>query len=95
MRIGAELQAGIGNAHELQQLPRPLAQCGARGAIVHPDGFGDLGADARDRIERGHWLLEDHRDVAAAGLHALPRFRVGHVGAAKGISWRKPFFRGS
>ena len=35
-------------------------------------GFGDLVADGQDRIERGHRLLEDHRDlVAADAAHLL------------------------
>ena len=29
-------------------------------------GFGDLGADAHDRVEGGHGLLEDHGDGRAA-----------------------------
>src|SRR5712691_508466 len=38
------------------------------------DRFGDLITDAEDRIERGHRLLEDHRDVVAANLlHLLLR----------------------
>jgi sugar phosphate isomerase/epimerase len=39
----------------------------ARGqAAVALQPFGDLGADAHRRIERGHRVLEDHRDLAAA-----------------------------
>jgi hypothetical protein len=34
-------------------------------------GFHHLLADREDRIERGHRLLEDHRDVAAASLAHL------------------------
>ena len=35
-------------------------------ALVQPDRFADLVADREDRIERGHRLLEDHRDLGAA-----------------------------
>ena len=34
--------------------------------VVGADGFGDLGSDGHDGVERGHGLLEDHGDVAAA-----------------------------
>ena len=33
---------------------------------MRADGFGDLRTDAHDRVERGHGLLEDHGDIAAA-----------------------------
>ena len=33
--------------------------------------LGDLVADREDRVERGHRLLEDHRDVVAADLSQL------------------------
>ncbi|MCU1283930.1 MAG: hypothetical protein JWO13_280 [Acidobacteriales bacterium] len=39
-------------------------------ASVRENGFGDLVADAHDRVERGHWLLKDHGYVSAAdGAH--------------------------
>ena len=41
---------------------------------VQAHRLGDLPADAEDRVERGHWVLEDHRDpVAAELLHASLR----------------------
>src|SRR5690606_6201797 len=41
---------------------------------VELEGLGDLGTDSVHRIERGHRLLEDHRDVVAPdGLEG--RFR--------------------
>jgi hypothetical protein len=33
--------------------------------------LGDLAADAHERVERGHRLLEDHRHVRAAELRGL------------------------
>src|SRR5262245_26586092 len=39
-------------------------------------GFGELAADGKDGIERGHRLLEHHRDLAPADLpHLLFRER--------------------
>jgi len=34
--------------------------------LVGADGFFDLCADTEDGVERGHWLLEDHGECAAA-----------------------------
>ena len=42
--------------------------------LVGADRFGDLRADAHDRVQRGHGLLEDHGDVAAA---AAAHFALG------------------
>ena len=39
--------------------------------MMSQHGFGDLVADAHDRIERGHGLLEDHGDARAAKLAQL------------------------
>ena len=36
-----------------------------------PDRLDDLVADGEHRVQRGHGLLEDHRDVPAAHLHPL------------------------
>ena len=35
---------------------------------VDLEGFGDLAADAKDRVKGGHGLLEDHGDAASAVL---------------------------
>ena len=35
-------------------------------ALVQPDRLADLVADREHRVERGHRLLEDHRDLGAA-----------------------------
>ena len=52
----------------LHQLERALPRAAA--AVAEPDErpFGDLLADAHHRVERGHRLLEDHRDLAAPNL---------------------------
>src|SRR6185369_10584537 len=38
--------------------------------------FGNLFADGKDRIERGHWILKDHGDIVAAHL---AHFGVGKL----------------
>src|SRR5205085_9267511 len=41
-------------------------------SLVQADHLGNLVADRVDRIERGHWLLEDDCDLLAADfLHVL------------------------
>ena len=54
--------------HQPQQFQRPLAGCRAGQALVQEQGFVDLLLDAVQRVERGHRLLEDHRDPVAAHL---------------------------
>ena len=68
--------------------------------MVGEEGFGDLVADAQDRVEGGHGLLEDHGDAAAAeaahgrlgegeeGL-AVEGDGAGHGGAAGGSRRRR------
>ncbi len=63
MRIGARDTVGIGQLHRLDQfLHASVRTCDA----VHLQHLGDLVADPHERIERGHRLLEDHADAAAA-----------------------------
>ena len=64
----------VGDADELQQFERARPRL----CLVHPQmdeqRLLDLLADLHDRIERGHRLLEDHGNVAAAYLaHLLVR----------------------
>ena len=37
--------------------------------------LGDLASDAHDRVQRGHRLLEDHREIASASPAPAPRTR--------------------
>ena len=69
VRIGRQLQRGIRDPHHLEQLARPRQRGRAGHAIVDADGFRDLIAERQDRIERGHRLLENHRDAG----HDRPR----------------------
>ena len=59
--IVVEPALGRGDAHPLEQCQGPLAAFGDRHAIVLLDRFGDLVADAIDRVEREAGVLEDHR----------------------------------
>ena len=66
---------------------RPSSSIGAFAGLfrVHADvdaeRLGDLQSDGQDRIERGHRLLEDHRDVAAADLAHLLVGEVEQIAA--------------
>ena len=66
MGIGLEPLFGFLDADQLQQLQNPRLRRVARQALVHQQGFADLLFDAVQRVERGHRLLEDHRDPVAA-----------------------------
>ena len=72
VRIFVEPAPGVGDAHQVEHLERPLARRPPRHAHVAHDVLGDLRADRQHRIEAGHRLLEDHRDaMAAQALHLL------------------------
>ena len=62
------------DAHRLQKVDRPAPGGGARGALMHPDRLGDLVADREQRVQRGHRVLQDHRDALAAHM---PHLLVG------------------
>ena len=65
MRIAAEAPFRFGDAGASEQGDGALTG----GGVVHPfvqrQRFGDLFADAHERIQGGHRLLKDHRDVLA------------------------------
>jgi len=53
-----------------------------RTALVAHHCFGDLIADSVDRIERGHRLLEHHRNLGAAHLRERGLAEREHVAPA-------------
>lgn len=69
---GANLRLRHGGKFE--RFDNPTANLGAaKRRLVHANGFLNLRADAHHRIQRGHRLLENHGDFAAAQLaHSLP-----------------------
>jgi hypothetical protein len=66
VRIGIEPALRMRDTHQLQQLQRPRPCRLARQALMLAQGGGHLRADPEERIERGHRLLEDHREFFAA-----------------------------
>jgi hypothetical protein len=66
----AARRSSLGDLHQLQHLDGSPHRLGAAEPLVQLHALGDLPADAQHRVERGHRLLEDHRDaVAADGAH--------------------------
>src|SRR5437867_8816165 len=64
---------GVGDVHELEHVDRLGHRVAAPEPLVEPDGLGNLLADREYRVQRGHRLLEDHRDLFAADLAHLGR----------------------
>ena len=81
---------GFGNGGAFKSGENARADGGRReGGFVSADGFGNLRADAENGIERGHGLLKDHGDAAAAngapvGLAALGEIERRGIGEVQG-----------
>ncbi len=71
MRVTVNAAGGIGNADQFQEFQHAAAGRFPAAAAVVDDRFGDLAADRVKRIERGHRLLKDHRDLGTADLVEL------------------------
>src|SRR5215831_427663 len=65
----------IGNAHDLEHVACSLARLLTAQPLMDAQGFRNLVANGEDRIERRHWLLENHSDTIAA--------KVAHFGFAE------------
>jgi len=76
VRILGEAPVRVGYADQLQQIERARARRLFVHVLVDDERFHDLQSDGEHRIERGHGLLEDHGDVAAAQLAHL---RLGNL----------------
>jgi hypothetical protein len=61
----------IADANERQQLGGAGAGGGLPKLCVQPQWLSDLAADREDRVQRGHRVLEDHRDLVAANVAHL------------------------
>ena len=63
VRVHLGSLAGLGDAHEVEQLDRPLEGLLLVGALVDSGHLADLPADRVHRVERREGVLEDHRDL--------------------------------
>ena len=66
-----------------KQLERPRARLALAHLQVDEQRLHDLLPDRQDRVERGHRLLEDHRDVAAAHLAHVVVGEIEQVSAGE------------
>ncbi len=89
VRIGVQPLFRLADADLIEQFQHALARRLTGHALMQIEDFGDLLLDRMQRIERGHRLLEDHRDVVAAHLaqrlsdafsRSLPLKRISPVG---------------
>ena len=72
VRVLVDPLLGRRDADQAQHLDRRGARASRRpDPLVEQDRLDDLVADGEDRVERGHRLLEDHRDLVAADLPHL------------------------
>src|ERR1051326_5943283 len=82
VRIAREPRLGIGNPDLAQQLDHPRARAAVGGgAPVQQQDLGDLSFNRVERIERGHRLLKDDRDIGAAHLADFALIETQQVAA--------------
>ena len=81
MRIFQRPPLRFGDPDQAQHVDRLLPGLPGGDLPVQPDHFGDLVADPHHRVERGHRLLEDHRDAIAADLPHLGLVELEQIGA--------------
>ena len=89
VRKGVDAPLRLGDAGAREQLDRRARACAAAAALVQLEHLGDLVADRVERVQRGHRLLEDHRDLAAADAAHL-RARVLGEQVARRRSGSRP-----
>ncbi len=66
VRIHVEAASRLGNAHAVEHRDRRRPRLGLAHAAMGRQHLGHLPADPQIGIERGHRVLEDHGDAAAA-----------------------------
>ena len=72
VRVVLDALLGVGDADHVEQLDRALERLLLGVAAVDAQALAELAADAVDRVERAHGVLEHHRDVVAPDrLHLL------------------------
>ena len=81
---------GQRDADEVEQLGRPVGHGRAAHALVPPQHLADLATDGQHRVERGHGLLEDVRDVSSPYVAQLLTRAGQQRGAAQARRPRDP-----
>jgi len=81
--VFANAPLGLGDVHQAQHIDRPGQRLVAAQPLVKGQSLGDLSADRQHRVQRGHRLLKDHRDLVAADLAHLRLTEVQEVAPGK------------
>ena len=84
MRIAVDRLLRIGDVDLGQKVDGALAGRRLADFLMRQDLLGDLPADGVDRRQRGHRILEDHGDLAAAQLAHVARRQADKFAAAIG-----------
>ena len=83
VRVVAKTLGRSRNADQGEDLFGALKCDATAGAAVQTDRFSHLLADGLGGVQRGHAVLENHRDLVAANAPQLPRGEVEKVTAAE------------
>ncbi|MNL06292.1 hypothetical protein D3C87_1269250 [compost metagenome] len=83
MRVGVHTAGGTRDFNFFQQFDGALARSLAGHFQVQAQHFFDLETDGVARVQRGHRVLEDHRQVFADDLPTLTVAQLEHVLAVK------------
>ncbi len=83
MRVVGEALPRRRDLDLIEQLERGGVGLGASHVAVIMQHLGDLKADGEHGIERGHRLLEDHRDAVAADLAHLLVGQVDEIASGE------------
>ncbi len=84
VRIFAGPLCRLGDLNQPQHFHRLIVGGALREILMEPQRLGDLVADRQHRIERGHRLLKDHRDLVAADVSHLGFFELYQVLSIEG-----------
>jgi hypothetical protein len=71
VRVGLDALFGIGDADFRERLDGAVEGLGALESLVQFQRFGQLLGDPQVGVQRGHRILEDHRDALAADAAEL------------------------
>ena len=81
--IGFQSHLWCRNLHFLEDLQRDLHRLCARDVLMTHNRLAQLIAQRKRRIERGHRLLENHRQLATAQIGIFPRRELAQIVATK------------
>ena len=83
VRILVEPALRIRHADEVEEVDTPLARRLAAHILVRPHRLGELVPDLQHRVERGHRILKDHRDLATPNIAQLLLAHLQQIASAE------------